>query len=237
MVKWAMRLDFAFIFIELQASTMDTEFARAKMIEQQVRAWDVLDKIVLDTLAATPREAFVPPAYRALAFADAEVPIGHGERMMSPTVEGRVLQALELTSSDRILEIGTGSGYLTACLAKLGSSVVSVELHSDLLAAAKDRLDEAGIGNVELLEMDAMRELPDGRFDAIAVTGSIQRFDPRFVESLRPGGRLFVVVGDPPVMDARSVRVESDNEWSSESLFETVLRPLVHGAEPPQFAF
>ncbi len=216
---------------------MNTEFARAKMIEQQVRAWDVLDKTVLETLASTPRENFVPQAFQPLAFADVEVPIGHGESMMTPTVEGRVLQALELSATDRVLEVGTGSGYLTACLAKLGGSVVSVELHADLLSAAKDRLEEASIDNVELMEMDAMRELPEGRFDAIAVTGSIQRFDPRFVEALRPGGRLFVVVGDAPVMDARRVRFESDNEWFSESLFESVLKPLVHGAEPPQFAF
>ncbi len=216
---------------------MNTEFARAKMIEQQVRAWDVLDKTVLDTLAATPRENFVPAAFDALAFADIGVPIGHGESMMTPTVEGRVLQALELAAGDRVLEIGTGSGYLTACLAKLAGSVVSVELHADLLSAASDKLGEAGIDNVELMELDAMRELPEGRFDAIAVTGSIQRFDPRFVEALRPGGRLFVVVGDAPVMDARRVRFESDNDWFSENLFETVLKPLVHGAEPPQFAF
>ena len=216
---------------------MNPEIARAKMIEQQVRAWDVLDKTVLDVLAATPREEFVPPAFRPLAFADAEVPIGHGESMMTPTVEGRVLQALELEPGDRVLEVGTGSGYLTACLAKLAGSVVSIELHADLLASAGDRLEAAGIDNVELLEMDAMRALPEGRFDAIAVTGSIQHFDPRFVEALRRGGRLFVVVGDAPVMDARLVRFEGENDWFSESLFETVLKPLVHGAEPPKFAF
>lgn len=216
---------------------MNTEFARAKMIEQQVRAWDVLDKTVLEILASTPREDFVPAAFKPLAFADAEVPIGHGELMMTPTVEGRVLQALEIEPGDRVLEVGTGSGYLTACLAKLADSVTSIELHADLLSAASERLNAAGVDNVELLEMDAMRELPDGRFDAIAVTGSIQRFDPRFVEALLPGGRLFVVVGDAPVMDARRVRFESDNDWFSESLFETVLKPLVHGAEPPRFAF
>ncbi len=216
---------------------MNPEIARAKMIEQQVRAWDVLDKTVLDVLAATPREDFVPQSFRPLAFADAEVPIGHGEFMMTPTVEGRVLQALELTSEDRVLEIGTGSGYLTACLARLAGSVVSIELYPDLLEGARDKLEAASIDNVEFLEMDAMRELPEGRFDAIAVTGSIQRFDPRFVEALRPGGRLFVVVGDAPVMDARLVRFEGENDWFSESLFETVLRPLVHGSEPPGFAF
>ncbi len=216
---------------------MNTEFARAKMIEQQVRAWDVLDKTVLDVLASTPREEFVPPAFRPVAFADAEVPIGHGEWMMTPTVEGRVLQALELEPTDRVLEVGTGSGYLTACLSKLAASVVSIELHADLLASARNKLEEGGFDNVELHEMDGMRELPDGKFDAIAVTGSIQRFDPRFVEALRPGGRLFVVVGDAPVMDARRVRFEGDNDWFSESLFETVLKPLVHGARPPQFSF
>lgn len=216
---------------------MDTEIARVNMIEQQVRAWDVLDKRVLEVLAATPRENFVPPAFQPLAFADIEIPLGHGESMMTPTVEGRALQALEIEPGDRVLEVGTGSGYLTACLAKLANSVLSIELYPDLLASAAAKLEDAGIDNVELVEMDAMRELPEGRFDAIAVTGSIQRFDPRFVEALRPGGRLFVVVGDAPVMDARRVRFQADNDWFSESLFETVLKPLVHGAEPPQFEF
>ncbi len=216
---------------------MNTDFARAKMIEQQVRAWDVLDKEVLDVLAETPREDFVPADFKTLAFADSEIPIGHGQWMMTPTVEGRVLQALELEPTDRVLEVGTGSGYLTACLARLAGQVMSVEVYADLLESAREKLDSAGVENVELVEMDAMRELPEGRFDAIAVTGSIQHFDPRFVEALRPGGRLFVVVGDAPIMDARRVRYEGDNDWHSESLFETELKPLVHGSLPPQFSF
>ena len=207
------------------------------MIDQQVRAWTVLDPGVLDVLSAIPREEFVPEAYESMAFADTEIPLGHGEFMMTPTVEGRVLQALELRASDHVLEIGTGSGFLTACLAKLAGGVTSIDIHDDFVRDAGRKLAGAGIDNVELKTMDGTRELPGDGFDAIAVTGSIETFDPRFVDALRPGGRLFVVVGSPPVMDARVVRRTGDNDWQSESLFETSLGPLVHGTLPPQFVF
>jgi len=216
---------------------MDTDFARQQMVDQQVRAWDVLRPDVLQVLKNVPREQFVPTGYEALAFADAEIPIGHGQFMMTPTLEGRMLQALEPTSSDRVLEIGTGSGFLAACLARLSDSVTSVDIHDDFLEAAKVNLEDSGIGNVTLLSMDAMQELPDQKFDAVAVTGSIEDFDPRFVDALNPGGRLFVVVGAGPAMDARLVTRTGDNDWQSESLFETVLEPLVNGSKPPQFLF
>lgn len=207
------------------------------MIDQQVRAWTVLDPAVLDVLSAVPREEFVPGAYESMAFADTEIPIGHGEFMMTPTVEGRVLQALELCENDHVLEIGTGSGFLTACLATLAGTVTSIDIYDDFVRDAARKLAGAGIENVELQTMDATRELPGGRFDAIAVTGSIERFDPRLVDALRPGGRLFVVVGSPPIMDARLVRRSGNTDWKSESLFETRLGPLVHGTLPPQFVF
>lgn len=216
---------------------MNIDSAREKMIEQQVRAWDVFDPSVLETLGKVPRENFVPRGYEALAFADTEIPIGCGETMMTPTVEGRLLQSLELDGRGRVLEIGTGTGFLTACLARLSDHVTSVDIYEQFLSAASANLDDAGIDNVELLVMDATAELPSGKFDAIAVTGSIQRFDPRFVESLKIGGRLFVVVGDAPVMDARRVVRTDESDWDSESLFETVLKPLVHGTLPPQFTF
>lgn len=216
---------------------MNIDYAREKMIEQQVRAWDVLDPMVLDVLGKIPRERFVPSEYQLLAFADVEIPIGHGETMMTPTVEGRVLQALDLNGVGRVLEVGTGTGFLTACLARLCDHVTSIDIHADFLARAADNLAEAGIENVDLQAMDAIEALPDGRFDAIAVTGSVQRFDPRFVEALKEGGHLFIVVGDAPAMDARRVTRSSDSDWSSESLFETDLKPLVHGSLPPQFAF
>jgi protein-L-isoaspartate(D-aspartate) O-methyltransferase len=216
---------------------MDTDFARQQMVDQQVRAWDVLHPDVLQVLKNIPREQFVPTGYEALAFADTEIPIGHGQFMMTPTLEGRLLQALKPTSSDKVLEIGTGSGFLAACLARLSDSVTSVDIHDDFLAAAKVNLEDTGIGNVTLLSMDAMQKLPDEKFDVVAITGSIEDFDPRFVDALNPGGRLFVVVGTRPAMDARLVTRTGDNDWQSESLFETVLAPLVNGSKPPQFLF
>lgn len=216
---------------------MNTEFARQKMIDQQVRAWEVFAPEVLAVLSTIPREQFVPHGYEMLAFADTEIPIGHGQSMMTPTVEGRVLQALDLRDTDRVLEIGSGSGFLTACLSQLAEQVTSLEIHDDLLKRARENLADAALENVELLSMDATQELPDGQFDAIAVTGSIQEFDPRLVDALKINGRLFVVVGKPPVMDARIVRKTGENDWESESLFETDLTPLVNGAPPRQFSF
>jgi len=216
---------------------MNTDFARQQMVSQQIRAWDVLDASVLQVISTVPREHFVPAGYETLAFADTEIPIGHGQSMMTPPVEGRLLQALELEHSDNVLEIGTGTGFLTACLAGLAASVTSVDIHDDFLRVAARHLEESGIENVDLVAMDATQELPKKHYDAIAVTGSIQTFDPRYVEALHPGGRLFIVVGDAPAMDARLVRRTGDNDWRSETLFETNLTPLLHGALPPQFSF
>jgi protein-L-isoaspartate(D-aspartate) O-methyltransferase len=216
---------------------MNIDIARQKMIEQQVRAWDVFEPDVLEVLADVPRELFAPAGFEALAFADTEIPIGHGESMLTPTIEGRLLQALDIGPSDRVLEIGTGSGFVTACLAKLARNVTSIDIHEDFLERAGDLLADNGYDNVELHAMDATNELPAGSFDAVAVTGSIQRFDPRFVEALTQGGRLFVVVGEAPVMDARVVTRTGESDWSSDSLFETSVKPLINGALPPQFSF
>lgn len=216
---------------------MNTDLARQKMIEQQVRTWDVFDPEVLEVLAELPRERFVPTEFESLAFAETEIPIGEGQRMMPPLLEGRLLQALDLTAMDKVLEVGTGSGFLTACLASLADHVTSLEVFASLHARAGRNLSDAGIANIELLNMDATKELPDGRYDAIAVCGSVQRFDPRYVDALKIDGRLFVVVGDGPAMDARLIRKTGDNDWESESLFETVVPPLVNAALPPQFSF
>jgi protein-L-isoaspartate(D-aspartate) O-methyltransferase len=216
---------------------MNIDFARQQMIDQQVRAWTVLDSAVLGVLSAVRREEFVPGSYQSVAFADMEIPLGHGEFMMTPTVEGRVLQALDLMGNEHVLEIGTGSGFLTSCLAKLSRTVTSVDLHEDFVRTAARKLANAGIDNIDLRTMDATRELPGERYDAIAVTGSIESLDPRFVHALKPDGRLFVVVGSPPVMEARLVRHASDTGWRGETLFETSLGPLVHGTLPPQFVF
>ncbi len=216
---------------------MNSNFARQQMVEQQVRAWNVLNPSILEVLKTVPREQFVPAGFEALAFADTEIPIGHGQSMMTPTVEGRALQAVQLESSDNVLEIGTGTGFLTACLARLASSVTSIEIHEDLLKTASANLEDSGIRDVKLLAMDATQELPDEHYDAIIVTGSIQIFDPQFVMALNPGGRLFVVVGTAPVMNACLIRRTGDTDWLTESLFETELTPLVNGQEPPQFSF
>lgn len=216
---------------------MDTDFARQQMVEQQVRAWDVLDADVLQVLKDIPREQFVPTGYESLAFADTDIPIGHGQAMMTPTLEGRVLQALKPASRDTVLEVGTGSGFLTACLARLSAHVTSIDIFGDFLDTASANLEDTGVGDVALLQMDATESLPDGAFDVIAVTGSIETFDPRFVDALAPNGRLFVVVGAGPAMDAHIVTRTGDNAWDSESLFETTLAPLVNGVEPPQFSF
>lgn len=216
---------------------MNTDFARRQMVSQQVRAWHVNDGDVLDVFNSLPREDFVPAGYESLAFADTEIPIGHGEHMMSPTIEGRVLQTLGLSGGEKVLEVGTGSGFLTACLAKLSTHVTSIDIHEDLIESAMEKMLACDISNVRFDKMDATTELPSGEFDAIAVTGSIQRFDPRLVEALAPGGRLFVVVGDAPAMDAKIVIRTDENDWHSENLFETDLAPLTNGALPPQFSF
>ncbi len=216
---------------------MDTDFARQQMVEQQVRAWDVLDPDVLQVLKDIPREQFVPTGYESLAFADTEIPIGRDQAMMTPTLEGRVLQALRPAPGENVLEVGTGTGFLTACLARLAGQVTSIDIYDDFLATARANIEDSGLGDVTLLQMDATESLPDGPFDAIAVTGSIETFDPRFVEALAPDGRLFIVVGAGPAMDARIVTRTGDHDWDSESLFETTLAPLVNGVEPPQFSF
>lgn len=216
---------------------MDTDFARQQMVEQQVRAWAVLHPDVLKVLKTVPREQFVPAGYETLAFADTEILIGDGQTMMTPTLEGRVLQALKPVPADNVLEIGTGTGFLTACLARLAGHVTSIDINADFLTTARANLEDSGINNVELLTMDATQELPDEKYDAIAITGSIQKFDPRFVMALKPEGRLFVVVGDKPAMDARLVTCTGEGAWHTESLFETVLTPLVNASKPQQFLF
>jgi protein-L-isoaspartate(D-aspartate) O-methyltransferase len=216
---------------------MNTDYARLQMVNQQVRGWNVYDERVLAMLRELPREHFVPNGFESLAFADLAIPLGHGEHMMTPTIEGRVLQALGLRGGETVLEIGTGSAFMTACLAKLSAQVTSVDIYDDFIESARRKLEAEGIENVKLMQMDATQELPAGEFDAIAVTGSIQAFDPRYVEALAPNGRLFMVVGEAPVMEAKLIERTNDHDWHTISLFETDLPPLVHGALPPQFSF
>jgi protein-L-isoaspartate(D-aspartate) O-methyltransferase len=207
------------------------------MVDQQIRTWEVTDSKVLAVFGELSRDAFVPPRYRQLAFADCEIPLGRGQKMMTPSVEGRLLQALELEPQDTVLEIGTGSAFLTACLARLSSHVTSIDLYADFITAARGRLRDHGIDNVSMSEMDASVELPAGPFDAIAVTGSLPSLDLRYVEALKAGGRLFVVTGSAPAMDAQLLVRGPGKAWRSASVFETCLIRLQNVSEQSRFVF
>lgn len=217
--------------------TLDYSIARENMVEQQVRPWDVLDARVLEVLATLPREAFVPEIHRALAYADLEIPLGHGQKMMKPVVEGRTLQGLLVQPDEDVLEIGTGSGYLSACLGALARDVVSLEIQPELATLARARLDATGLGNnVRIENVDALSYSTDRRFDAICVTGAVASIPPRFLEWLRPGGRLFVVRGQSPVMEA-VLHTADVNGARTDSLFETDLSYLAGAAPAPKFVF
>jgi protein-L-isoaspartate(D-aspartate) O-methyltransferase len=216
---------------------MDTVAARQQMVDQQIRTWEVLDPRVLDAFSAVPREAFVPPEYRELAFADAPIPIGFGQSMLAPNLQGRILQALGVTATDSVLEIGTGLGYLSACLSLLGASTRSIDIHAGLIAKAAVNLRAVPQANVNLEVRDAFAAAPLGEYDAVAVTGSLPVYDTRFERLLRVGGRLFAIVGTAPAMDAILVRRADNDEWIRESLFETVVEPLVNATAAQKFVF
>lgn len=214
---------------------MNFELARTQMLGQQLRAWDVLDDRVLNALASVPRERFVPEEFRSLAFADTEIPLPHGQFMLAPKIEGRLLQALALEPVDEVLVVGTGTGYLTAATARLARRVVSIDIFPDFVEGARTALAQRDVGNVELVTGDALAYTPATRFDAIAVTGSVPKLDGHFVRMLKPGGRLFIVVGRAPVMEALLVTKAADERHTTESLFETVLTPLVNAEQPEPF--
>jgi protein-L-isoaspartate(D-aspartate) O-methyltransferase len=214
-----------------------TEAARRQMIEQQVRTWDVLESRVLETFAAVPREKFVPDAYRAVAFADAAIPIGHGQFMLKPALEGRILQALAPLRGERALEIGTGTGFFAACLAHLTGAVDSIEFHADLAAGAARTIESLGISRVNVESGDALAREYDTRYEVIAVTGALPAPERRFERALAVGGRLFAVVGSAPVMEARRVTRTGEESWLSEVLFETSIEPLLQPAPVSRFKF
>ena len=216
---------------------MNIEQARFNMVEQQIRTWDVLDQNILDLLFVVRREDFVPAAHRLLAFADLELPLGPGVSMWSPKMEARVLQELQVAETDSVLEIGTGSGYLTALLSRLAASVTSVEINPRLAAEAKAKLARAGIGSVELAVGDGARGWGRGTYDVIVLTGSTPVLPDTFIGQLRPGGRIFAVVGDPPVMLARLNRLVAPGAVAKRILFETVIDPLTNAATPARFEF
>jgi protein-L-isoaspartate(D-aspartate) O-methyltransferase len=215
---------------------MDAEAAREQMITQQLRAWHVLDPLTLETMQSVPRESFVPAPYRGLAFADAAIPIGHGQIMLPPKIQGRLLQAVAPSPDDAVLDVGTGTGFLAACFARLAARVRSIEIIPELSDAAGERLAVMGVDNVHTEVFDAMQFEWRDLFDVIAITGALPVYDNRFEEMLSPGGRLFVVVGESPVREAWLV-TKRDGGCSREVLFETDLPSLINAPQPEAFVF
>jgi protein-L-isoaspartate(D-aspartate) O-methyltransferase len=221
---------------------MNPELARFNMVEQQIRTWQVLDSQILDLLFAVKREEFVPPAYRGLAFADLEIPLGDsrspGQRMWPPKLEARVIQELHVLPTDEVLEIGTGSGYLTALLAHRAQRVISVEIDAGLAAAARAQLAAHNITNAQVETGDGARGWRSGQlFDVIVLTGSTPVLPPSLIDQLKPGGRLFAIVGSEPAMHGRLLTKGESGQANAKDLFETVIPPLVNALQPERFVF
>jgi protein-L-isoaspartate(D-aspartate) O-methyltransferase len=218
----------------------DSDRARFNMIHQQIRPWDVLNERVLSVMEAIPREPFVPDAYQGLAYADIEVPLGGGRALLAPKVVGRMLQALAVRPGDKVLELGSGTGYVTACLSRLGGEVLGVEPDPNLAAAAGRHLAEVGCPNARVLELDPLAgPFPGAPFDVIALNGSLSRIQAlgTLEQQLRVGGRLFCIIGAPPVMTARLVTRVGPQDFRRETLFETSAAPLVEAPQVPDFVF
>jgi protein-L-isoaspartate(D-aspartate) O-methyltransferase len=214
------------------------EFAREQMVAQQIRAWDVLDEDILNLFRRLPRESFAPAAYRDVAYADMQIPLPQGQHMLAPSVAGRILQALDVQPGENVLEAGTGSGFLSACFALQGARVSSLEIHADLAEQARLNLAAVGIQGVTVTHADFFSQLASaGRYDAIAVTGSLPLYDSRIEALLKPDGRLFVVVGEGAAMEARLITRSASGERRQNSLFETVLDPLAHAPRAEHFRF
>lgn len=217
---------------------MNFETARHNMIEQQIRPWNVIDPVALETMEAVPRENFVPEAMKESAFSDVELPIGCNQVMLAPKVEAKSLQAMQLKKTDNVLEIGTGSGYMTALLAQLADKVCTVEIHSELSRQAEEKLRAEGFDNITFVIDDAANGFQQGGpYDAIILTGSVPELPESFKKSLKPGGRLFAVIGTAPVMEATLISRVSSSQFSSEVLFETVIPELENVMRAERFIF
>ena len=217
---------------------MNLEQARTNMVEQQIRTWQVLDQDVLDLLLVVPREDFVAAQYRSLAFSDMEIPIGEGQRMWQPKLEARVLQELMVRKTDRVLEVGTGSGYFTALLAHRCAQVCSVEIDAALARFGRENLERHGIDNALLESGDAARGWErHAPYDVIVLTGSTPVLPDALLAQLAPEGRLFAVVGEAPAMTARVVVSNGPGAWHAADLFETVIAPLANAEHPSRFRF
>ncbi len=218
--------------------SLNLEQARFNMVEQQVRTWEVLDPAVLDVLGKVPREDFVPSRYRKMAFADLRIPIGHGQVMMKPLEEGRMLQSLEIQPGQRILEVGTGSGFTAACMSELGGVVTSLDIHPELSESAAARFRRLGFDGIETVVADALSDYePSSSFDIVAVTASVKAVPQRFLDWVDSGGRLFAVRGASPAMEAVCLHQIGSGRWHPDSLFETDLPRLIGAEDQPTFEF
>jgi len=217
-------------------SEMNLEQARYNMIEQQIRPWEVLDQRVLDLLSTVPREDFVPEAYHNLAFTDMNIPLGEGQVMMSPKVEARILQALNVQDDETVLEVGTGSGYVTALLANLAKQVFSVDINPEMTRQAGEKLAAHDITNVTLETGDAARGWDaHAPYDVIVVTGSLPLLPDAFKQALKVDGRLLAIIGDSPIMGVLLITRVGETEWAQETLFETDLPALINAPQPERF--
>jgi protein-L-isoaspartate(D-aspartate) O-methyltransferase len=216
---------------------MQTEFARAQMITQQVRAWDVLDERVLDAMRRTPREFFVPERYANLAFADTEIPLSKERHMLPPNIVGRLLQALDARAGMRALVVGCGTGFVPACLSAMGASVRAIEIQPELAAAARNNLKRAGFGQVEVVTGDTFNLDTGKDYAVIAVCGALPLYDDRFARALALDGKLFVVVGASLPQEALAITRTSADAWASTGLFETSIDALENARRPEPFQF
>ena len=216
---------------------MQTEFARTQMITQQIRAWDVLDERVLDAMRRTPREFFVPERYAGLAFADTAIPLRAGQHMLAPNVVGRLLQALDATPGTRSLVIGSGLGFVPACLSAMGASVRAIEIDAELASQSRANLKRAGFGQVDVVTGDTFNLDMGKDYAVIAACGALPLYDDRFARALAVGGRLFVVVGGELPQEALLVTRTAESDWNSTALFETAMDPLDNAPRPEAFQF
>jgi len=217
---------------------VNLELARANMITQQIRCWEVIDERVLDVLREVPREEFVPARHRKLAFSDLRIPLGHGQIMMKPIEQGRMLQSLGVVEGDRVLEVGTGSGFVTTCLKRLGGEVTSIEIIESLAGQARANLEAHDAGGVDLRIGDALAvDFEPGGFDVVVISASVARIPERFTQWLRPGGRLFIVRGRSPAMEAVVVTRSETGPDLEQSLFDTDLPRLIGAEDAPVFSF
>ena len=216
-------------------TSLNLETARSQMLAQQIRTSEVTDSRVLDILATTPRELYVPQGFRELAFADTAIPIGHDQKMLTPLIEGRVLQALQIRSIDEVFEIGTGTGYLTACLARLGSRVHTIDIFAEFISAARRRFDEQRLAGIQAEVADATVCNWPGQFDVVVISAALPQLTERYTNLLKPGGRMFVFTGVQPAMKAQLVTMTTDGSIQTENLFETRVEPMINARSSAAF--